>query len=141
LYSLGVTLWWALAGQAPFKAQNLDELQEQIERGPERTLQSIRPTASSDLAEAIQWAMRPKASERPRRAADLAARSRGAVGDLRTGGSSVARTVSIAVLPFVNRSAGHEDDYFADGLADELIAMLGKIRGLRVAARTSAFTF
>jgi TolB-like protein/cytochrome c-type biogenesis protein CcmH/NrfG len=48
---------------------------------------------------------------------------------------------SIAVLPFVNRSNSPEDEYFSDGLADELLNVLAKIRGLRVAARSSAFTF
>jgi adenylate cyclase len=48
---------------------------------------------------------------------------------------------SIAVVPFVNRSRDEEDEYFSDGLADELLNVLAKIRGLRVAARSSAFTF
>src|SRR5262249_23270368 len=48
---------------------------------------------------------------------------------------------SIAVLPFVNRSRDEEDEYFSDGLADELIGMLAKIRGLRVSARASSFHF
>jgi TolB-like protein/Tfp pilus assembly protein PilF len=48
---------------------------------------------------------------------------------------------SIAVLPFVNMSRNEEDEYFADGLAEELLNVLAKIRGLRVAARSSAFTF
>jgi serine/threonine protein kinase/Tfp pilus assembly protein PilF len=48
---------------------------------------------------------------------------------------------SIAVLPFVNRSRDEEDEYFADGLADELMNLLAKIRGVRVAARTSSFSF
>jgi adenylate cyclase len=48
---------------------------------------------------------------------------------------------SVAVLPFVNRSRDVEDEYFSDGLSDELLNVLAKIRGLRVAARSSAFTF
>ena len=48
---------------------------------------------------------------------------------------------SIAVLPFVNRSRDEEDEYFSDGLADELLNVLAKIRGLRVAGRTSSFQF
>src|SRR4029077_5019639 len=51
------------------------------------------------------------------------------------------RAPSIAVLPFVNRSHDEEDESFSDGLADELLNVLAKIRGLRVAARTSAFSF
>ena len=49
--------------------------------------------------------------------------------------------VSIAVLAFANRSASADDEYFSDGLADELLNVLAKIKGLRVAARTSAFSF
>jgi len=44
-------------------------------------------------------------------------------------------------LPFVNMSRDEENEYFADGLAEELLNVLAKIRGLRVAARSSAFTF
>ena len=48
---------------------------------------------------------------------------------------------SIAVLPFVNLSRDEENEYFADGLADELLIMLSKVHGLRVASRTSSFWF
>jgi serine/threonine protein kinase/tetratricopeptide (TPR) repeat protein len=48
---------------------------------------------------------------------------------------------SIAVLPFVNMSADPEQDYFCDGLAEELINSLTKIKDIKVVARTSAFAF
>ena len=48
---------------------------------------------------------------------------------------------SIAVLPFTNMSADPEQEYFCDGLAEELIDALACLEGLRVVARTSAFQF
>jgi len=48
---------------------------------------------------------------------------------------------SIAVLPFANMGADKEQEYFSDGLAEEIINLLAKIPGLKVIARTSAFAF
>jgi len=48
---------------------------------------------------------------------------------------------SIAVLPFLNMSADLENEYFCDGLAEELLNALTKIDDLKVAARTSSFSF
>jgi hypothetical protein len=48
---------------------------------------------------------------------------------------------SIAVLPFANISADPDNEYFCDGLAEELLNVLAKIDDLKVAARTSAFAF
>jgi serine/threonine protein kinase/Tfp pilus assembly protein PilF len=53
------------------------------------------------------------------------------------GGSAV----SVAVLPFASFSEGREDEYFADGLTEEVIHSLAQVPGLNVAARTSAFYF
>jgi hypothetical protein len=47
---------------------------------------------------------------------------------------------SIAVLPFVNMSSDEEQEYFSDGLSEELLNLLAKIPELRVAARTSSFS-
>src|SRR5258706_16410092 len=50
-------------------------------------------------------------------------------------------TPSIAVLPFANMSTDPENEYFCDGLAEELLNALAKIENLKVAARTSSFSF
>jgi TolB-like protein len=54
---------------------------------------------------------------------------------------AVAAIRSIAVLPLVNLSGDQSQEYFADGLTDELIATLGKLRGLKVISRTSVAQF
>ena len=48
---------------------------------------------------------------------------------------------SIAVLPFADLSPTHDQEYFSDGMAEEILDALAKVQGLRVAARTSSFYF
>ena len=60
-------------------------------------------------------------------------------GEFRT--QTLPHTASIAVLPFANMSADPENEYFCDGLAEELLNALAKIKDLKVAARTSSFSF
>jgi TolB-like protein len=55
--------------------------------------------------------------------------------------TAVATDRSIAVLPFVNMSADREQDYFADGISEELLNLLAQVPELRVIARTSSFSF
>jgi TolB-like protein len=56
-------------------------------------------------------------------------------------GPTLAAPPSIAVLPFVNMSASAENEYFSDGISEELLNLLAKVPGLQVAARTSSFAF
>ena len=58
-----------------------------------------------------------------------------------TAGKAGSITPSIAVLPFANMSADKDQEYFSDGLAEEIINLLAHIPGLKVIARTSAFAF
>lgn len=72
--------------------------------------------------------------------------ARGTLPGLRPRASAILETAAagektIAVLPFVNSSSDPEEDYFSDGLTDELIGTLSRLRGLRPVARTSAFAF
>ncbi len=49
--------------------------------------------------------------------------------------------ISLAVLPFANMSADRDQEYFSDGLSEELLNQIAQIKGLRVVARTSSFAF
>jgi TolB-like protein len=55
--------------------------------------------------------------------------------------SALRRLSSVAVLPFANLSGAPDNEYFSDGLSEELLNVLSRISGIRVAARTSAFSF
>jgi adenylate cyclase len=55
--------------------------------------------------------------------------------------SAMTGEASIAVLPFVNMSPDADNEYFADGISEELLNVLAGIEGLKVASRTSAFSF
>ena len=56
-------------------------------------------------------------------------------------GAGAAVTPSIAVLPFVNLSSDKEQEYFSDGISEELLDALARVKGLKVAGRTSSFHF
>jgi TolB-like protein len=58
-----------------------------------------------------------------------------------TAGTAQAAGASIAVLPFADISPQHDQDYFSDGLSEELLNQLALISGLQVAGRTSSFSF
>jgi TolB-like protein/tetratricopeptide (TPR) repeat protein len=64
-----------------------------------------------------------------------------AEGSLVPRAADAARRPSVVVLPFVDMASGHDQEYFCDGLAEELTNGLAQLAGLRVVARTSAFAF
>jgi serine/threonine-protein kinase len=93
------------------------------------------------IALVLAWAYEVRPEE-PRRA-DAAQREAGIQEPvLPSSGTPVEEgRKSIAVLPFVDMSPDQDQEYFCDGMAEELINALTKVRGLRVAARTSSFHF
>jgi TolB-like protein/class 3 adenylate cyclase len=117
-------------------------VREQIHDDLGITLSDLGPKKLKNIAREIRaFAVTPASGEGETHAADTADR---AFADVRPAASSPRQeppAPSIAVLPFVNLGRDEENEYFADGLADELLNVLVKIRGLRVASRTSAFYF
>ena len=69
------------------------------------------------------------------------AASRSATGGITTGDDAVGEELSVAVLPFANMSADADNEYFADGISEEILNLLADVRDLSVASRTSAFAF
>ncbi len=92
--------------------------------------------APPELQNVIARCLRKSPASRYQSAAELAS-ALGAV----SAGQFAGRQPSIAVLPFVNMSRDADDEYFSDGLSEEIINALVKVPGLKVIARTSAFAF
>jgi serine/threonine protein kinase/Tfp pilus assembly protein PilF len=146
LFSFGVLVFELASGERPFAGPTLADVYSAILRDDPPSLESVRPDAPADLERIIVRCLEKHPGDRFQTALDLVKDLRGLKHALERGEASAPRrapshVASIAVLPFVNRSANPDDEYFSDGLADELLNLLAKIRGLRVAARTSTFYF
>jgi serine/threonine-protein kinase len=133
-------------GVRPFAGHSVADLVSAILRDDALPLTSRRAELPEDLDRIVGRCLEKIPRARFQTALDVANELRGLRRGIERGVLPSSRpasgtVASVAVLPFVNRSANPDDEYFSDGLADELINMLAKIQGLRVAARTSAFRF
>ena len=144
LFAFGILLYELLAGRRPFAAPTAMAVTAAILNAAPESFASLRADLPPDVGRIVSRCLEKKPRERVQTALDVSnelRRLKHGHGDRGTGTSSVESVASIAILPFVNRSRDEADEYFSDGLADELLNVLTKIQGLRVAARTSAFHF
>jgi serine/threonine-protein kinase len=137
-YSLACVLFEMLAGEPPFSGPSIDALLVRRFTRPPPRASSRRPDIARHVDGAMLTAMARDPNER------FASMER-FVEALRAPAQSWAfasgAEPSVAVLPFVNMSTDPENEYFGDGMAEEIINALTRVQGLRVAARTSAFSF
>jgi serine/threonine protein kinase/tetratricopeptide (TPR) repeat protein len=149
LFSFGILLYEMVTGARPFGGSTSADVGSAILRDTPVPVRNVRADAPNDLERVIARCLEKDRERRIQTAKDV----RNELELLRRGAPAAAPTrpapartpvsdaPSIAVLPFANRSRDEEDEYFSDGLADELTSVLSKIRGLRVAARSSSATF
>ena len=135
LFAFGILLYELATGKRPFPGTTSGEVTSAILRDP-----PLRGELPEDLARITERCLAKNPRERYQTALDVLNELK-RIGREPKPRESSREMVSIAVLPFENRSANDEDAYFAEGLADELLSVLGKIRGLRVAARTASRRF
>ena len=131
VFSLGAVLYEMLSGTRAFGGDTAAEVLSGVLRddpAPCMALLGLDPIVRRCLAK--------QPDQRFASMSDVKAALEQAV----AGGSSSVRP-SIAVLPFENMSGDKENDYFSDGLAEEIINLLAKVPDLKVIARTSAFAF
>ena len=140
IYSLGCVLYEMWAGAPPFAGPTAQAViaMRFTHRPPE--VSSVRDGVPVWGSRAVARALARDPAERYATAAQLAAALIAP-----EPGSPVQREAptekSIAVLPFTNMSSDPEIEYFGDGIAEEIINALAQLPGLRVAGRSSAFSF
>ncbi len=158
LYALGCVLYEMLSGRLPFTGPTIADLSAAIlhESPAPLPADAGRP---GELDRLVRRCLEKEAERRPSSARDLAQALRELARRPETGEAALPRflettayqetagpwtpraTPSVAVLPFVNMSSDPENEYFGDGLAEELINALTRVEGLHVASRLSAFAF
>jgi eukaryotic-like serine/threonine-protein kinase len=135
LYSLACVLYEMLTGEPPYTAQTAQAMIVRRLVDPMPSIRAVRDTVPVFVEETIRRALAKAPADR--------FATMGAFADaLRApAAASAATPPSVAVLPFTNMSADPENEYFADGITEDVIAQLAKIRSLRVISRTSVMPF
>jgi serine/threonine-protein kinase len=128
IFSLGAVLYELLSGRRAFGGNSLLDVLNAVVRNEPTPL-------DSPLSAVVKRCLAKDPAQRFQSATELKA----ALVQAQT--KSGTQPPSIAVLPFVNMSRDADDEFFSDGLAEEIINALVKVPGLKVIARTSAFAF
>ena len=142
IYSLGAMLYEMIGGAAPFVGPTVQSIIAKLFTDPVAPLREHRSDVPEWLDSAVIKALAKRPDARYATAAQFAQAltwptGTGTPPELKAGSAAK----SIAVLPFVNMSNDPENEYFSDGVAEDIINALTKIQSLRVASRTSAFAF
>ena len=160
IYSLGCVLYEMLVGEPPFSAKAAAAILMRHIFDPVPRPSAIRPEIPGQLDDVVVQTLAKDAGNRFASGADLASALDQALSAARPVSTPVPRfshsTPSgtstsplpasdidrfVAVLPFENMSGDPENEYFSDGIHEEIIAQLSKIRGLKVISRTSVMRY
>jgi TolB-like protein/Tfp pilus assembly protein PilF len=149
LYSLGVVLYEMLTGVRPFRGALPSVLTNEILHARVAPLRSVDPSISARAEAVVLRAIEREPARRYQTAGELLGELRrlaapaadGAAAPSGSPGSAARLITSIVVLPLANLSGEPEQEFFADGMTEELIACLAQVRALRIISRTSAMRY
>jgi len=146
LYSLGCVLYEMLTGEQPYTGPNAQAIISKRFLAPIPRVRAMR-----DVPEPLDEAVARSLARTPVDRYPTGAEFASVLLEIEQGGRTPTATTpvgtpaapdrSIVVLPFANMSADPENEYFSDGMTEEIINALARIPGLQVASRTSSFAF
>ncbi len=134
VYSLACVLYELLAGEPPHTGPTAQAVMAKRFTDPPPSIRRARPAVPARVDHALSRALARVPADRFASAGELAAA-------LTATDTEPSRPPSVAVLPFLNLSADPENEYFADGITEDVIAQLAKIRSLKVISRGSVMPF
>jgi serine/threonine protein kinase/tetratricopeptide (TPR) repeat protein len=151
LFSLGVMFHEMLVGARPFTGESSAQLMSSILRDRPASASDIRPEIPEVLSGLVHRCLEKRPDDRVQTARDVYNELKHLQRQIESGALRRSERVhttevehgrtSIAVLPFADMSPQKDQDWFCDGVAEEILNALTPLQGLRVAARTSAFSF
>jgi serine/threonine protein kinase/Flp pilus assembly protein TadD len=145
VYSLGCVLYEMLAGATPFTGNTIQALINKRFTEPVPSIRAARNGVTAELDQVVTKTLAREPDERFA-TASLVVQALGSPKVVTPHATPLAvpatpQKKSIAVLPFADMSPQKDQDYFCEGIAEEIINALSKIEALHVASRTSAFAF
>jgi len=152
LFSLGAVLYQMATGEMPFQGDTDAVVFEAILNRPPKPLSEVNPSMPSELGQILEKALEKDRQLRYQSATDLktdllrlrrklesGARHAAEMSDSKAGARPAEK--SVAVLYFENLGGPKEDEYFRDGITEDIITELSKIEGLRVNQRSMVLGF
>jgi serine/threonine-protein kinase len=147
IYNLGCVLFEMLVGQPPFRGSTVTAVIANRLSSPAPSPRTYRDLVPEAVDAAVKKAMASLPADRYSTAAQFAealgtsATVAIAVGAAQAMVEEPSATKSVAVLPLENMSTDPENEYFSDGITDDIIAQLSKISALKVISRTSSMQY
>lgn len=140
-YSLAMMCYEMLTGTTPFHAPSLElSLRRRFtERAP--SVRAARPEVGQEQDEALQRAMSTAPEDRFATVAEFIPSLLRSRNEIITTGQIAKRPPVVAVLPLTNISSDPENQFLADGIAEEILGALAQLKALRVVGRSSSFAF